>query len=39
MRYALALFISMLVVIPAWADAITGHVVGVSDGDTVTVLD
>jgi endonuclease YncB( thermonuclease family) len=30
---------SALCITPAWADTITGRVVGVADGDTITVLD
>jgi endonuclease YncB( thermonuclease family) len=34
-------FIRILAVLafPAWADTIAGRVVGVADGDTITVLD
>jgi endonuclease YncB( thermonuclease family) len=34
------LFLILLAItLPAWADTITGKVVGVGDGDTITVLD
>jgi endonuclease YncB( thermonuclease family) len=37
-RYLLALA-ATLCLAPCWADIITGQVVGVADGDTITVLD
>lgn len=38
-RRLLLVFLCALVMSPAWADILIGKVVGVADGDTVTVLD
>lgn len=38
MKYLIALFIACHLNL-AWADILTGRVVGVTDGDTITVLD
>ena len=37
--YALPLIATLLVVLPAHAETINGKVIGVTDGDTITVLD
>lgn len=39
MRFLAVFFLTMLLSVPAWAaQVIEGKVVGISDGDTITVL-